>query len=94
MLLVLGASMPCGGLKHGEQRFSRDRCRPQRLDVDDRRDRAHRAFAVFAQSQPVPSVNTVVHLSTGIAVVLVLTYLLSLVFFFRPGGGRPHGREG
>jgi len=87
VLLVLGLSMLTGGLKHGEQRFSRTVAglNAAMLTI------AMIGLivpAVFAQSLPAPNHDRVEQLSTGIAIVLMITYLLSLIFFFRtPSAG-------
>jgi len=87
LLLVLGVSMLGGGLKHGTQRFSRTVAGTNAamlmiavigLIVP----------AVFAQSLPQADPGAVIRLSTGISAILVITYGLSLIFFFRtPGTG-------
>ncbi|HZQ35993.1 MAG TPA: calcium/proton exchanger [Dehalococcoidia bacterium] len=82
MLLVLGLSMLTGGLRHGMQRFSQTvaglNAAMLTLAVI-----GLIVPAVFAQTLPVGDPNAVEHLSIGIGVVLMVTYLLSLVFFFQ-----------
>jgi Ca2+:H+ antiporter len=82
ILLVLGMSMFFGGLKHGEQRFSRTAAG---LNASMLTIAVIGLIipAVFAQSIPAGDTKAVLHLSVGIAIVLVVTYVLSLVFFFR-----------
>lgn len=87
LLLVLGFSILVGGLKNGQQRFSR-------LAATTSASALMIAViglivpAVFAQAQLYANQATIVNLSTGIAIVLIVTYALSLVFFFEtPGAG-------
>ena len=87
ILLVVGMSMLFGGFKHGEQRFSRT---VAGLNASMLTIAVIGLIvpAVFAQSLPRPDESAVFHLSTGIAAVLIVTYLLSLIFFFRtPSAG-------
>jgi Ca2+:H+ antiporter len=81
ILLVLGLSMLCGGLRHGTQRFSRT-IAGMNASMLTIAVIGLIVPAVFAQSLPAANAAAVVHLSTGIAVVLIVTYFLSLIFFF------------
>jgi Ca2+:H+ antiporter len=81
-LLVLGLSILLGGLRHGELRFSRTMASLNAsllmiavvgLAVP----------AVFARSLPVGQTGPVDRLSVGVALILLVAYFLSLVFFFR-----------
>jgi Ca2+:H+ antiporter len=86
-LLVLGLSLILAGLRHGELRFSRDVAAINSsllmiavvgLAVP----------AVFAGSAPTRSGVPIEHLSVGVAGVLLVAYILSLIFFFRtPSAG-------
>ncbi len=82
LLLVLGMSMFLGGVRHGEQRFSRS-VAGMNASMLTIAVIGLIVPAVFANSLPSANRDAVVHLSTGIAIVLMVTYLLSLVFFFR-----------
>ncbi len=81
LLLVLGASLVAGGLRHGTQTFSRSIAGINStmlviavvgLFVP----------AVFGQSLGDEHGTEVRHLSDGVAIVLIGIYALSLVFFF------------
>lgn len=82
MLLVLGLSMLTGGLRHGMQRFSQTvaglNAAMLTLAVI-----GLIVPAVFVQTLPSANPKAVEHLSVGIGIVLMATYLLSLVFFFQ-----------
>ncbi len=82
VLLVLGLSMLTGGLRHGVQRFSQTvaglNAAMLTLAVI-----GLIVPAVFAQSLPAQDTKAVEHLSIGIGIVLMTTYVLSLVFFFQ-----------
>lgn len=82
ILLVLGLSFLVAGLRHGELRFSRviAGMHGSLLSI------AVVALvvpAVFAQTIGPGHDVAIEHLSIGVAVVLIVTYVLSLIFFFR-----------
>jgi Ca2+:H+ antiporter len=86
-LLVLGLSFVLGGLRHGELRFSR-------TTAGTNASLLIIAFvglavpAVFAHSSDRASGLPIEHLSLGVAAILLLAYLLSLIFFFQtPAAG-------
>jgi len=93
LLLVLGLSMLSGGLRHGVQRFSQTvaglNAAMLTLAVI-----GLIVPAVFAQSLPEQNAHAVEHLSIGIGIVLMLTYFLSLIFFFQTpeAGGETSAR--
>ena len=86
-LLVFGLSLLLAGLRHGELRFSRSLAGINSslliiavvgLAVP----------AVFASSAQGGSGAAIQHLSVGVAGILLVAYLLSLIFFFRtPSAG-------
>lgn len=82
LLLVLGFSILAGGLKNGTQRFSR-------LAATTNASVALIAVvglivpAVFADSATHASPADLFNLSTGIALMLIAVYALSLLFFFQ-----------
>jgi Ca2+:H+ antiporter len=87
LLLVLGASLVAGGLRHGVQRFSRTTAG---INSTMLMIAVIGLFvpAIFGQSIGRRHGPEVRHLSDGVAVVLIVIYALSLVFFFG------HPREG
>ncbi|MHB8577689.1 MAG: calcium/proton exchanger, partial [Dehalococcoidia bacterium] len=89
LLLVLGASCLAGGLRHGTQTFSRSLASTNAtllliavigLFVP----------AVFLGSAGPTYQARVQHLSDGVAIILIVVYVLSLVFFL----GHPEEGEG
>jgi Ca2+:H+ antiporter len=88
LLLVMGASMLLGGFKHGIQRFDR-------LAASNSSTMLALAViglgipAVFSHSIEQANANAVEWLSIGVAIVLILLYVLSLIFsFFGPSSGQ------
>lgn len=89
LLLVLGASLLVGGLKNGVQTFSKS---VSGLNSTLLFIAVIGLFvpAVFARSLPAAELhgNETRQLSDGVSIVLIITYVLSLVFFFtHPGEG-------
>lgn len=86
LLLVLGLSMVLGGLKHGIQRFDR-------LAAGNSSAMLALAViglgvpAVFSHTIDVVNHDAVEWLSIGVAIILIVLYLLSLVFSFASGSG-------
>lgn len=97
VLLVMGASVLCGGLKNGTQHFDRSNAGVNSTML---------ILAVIALGVPslfgytieAHSHHAVEVLSIGVAVVMILVYLLSLLYSFRAGPVRQMGhtdpREG
>lgn len=89
LLLVLGASLLAGGLKHGTQRFDRRGVSVMMTTM---------TIAVIGLviptifSSAIDRVNhiSVEYLSIGVAIALLVGYILSLVFTFR---AKPHERD-
>ncbi len=82
LLLVFGASVLAGGLKHGTQQFSRSIAGVNSTMLFI----AVIALfvpAVFGQSIGDQHGDEVRHLSDGVAIILMVIYALSLVFFLR-----------
>jgi Ca2+:H+ antiporter len=82
ILLVLGLSFLAGGLKHGFQRFSR---RSASVSVTMMTLAVIGLIipAVFAQAIEERDHFGVEYLSIGVAIALMLVYVLSLIFSFR-----------
>lgn len=80
LLLVLGASMLAGGLRHGTQTFSKS---VAGINSTMLMIAVAALFvpAVFGQSLHDLHGSEVRHLSDGVAIVLIITYAFSLVFF-------------
>lgn len=93
LLLVLGLSMVLGGARHGEQRFSRT-VAGMNASMLTIAVIGLIVPAVFANSLPHADRSAVIHLSTGISFVLIVTYMLSLIYFFRTprAGGETSAR--
>jgi Ca2+:H+ antiporter len=81
MLLVLGLSLLLAGVRHGDLRFSRTMAATNAtllmiavigLAIP----------AVFALTAPKVAAEPVLHLSLGVAAILLFAYVLGLVFFF------------
>lgn len=95
MLVVLGASLLLGGLRHGEQRFD------QRLASTNATMMSLAIVvlmipAVFAlgSGDKGPTHQDIVSLSDGASVVLIVLYVLYLfATVFTKGGGTPHHSE-
>ncbi|MFN8557977.1 MAG: calcium/proton exchanger [Dehalococcoidia bacterium] len=95
LLLVLGASLLAGGLRHGTQTFSRTIAGVNSTMLFIAVI-ALLVPAVFGQSLGDEHGVAVRHLSDAVAVVLVVIYALSLVFFFghpQEGAGAADGEE-
>jgi len=97
LLLILGLSLVAGGLGQSELKFNR-------TSVGMSAGMMSAAVvglvfpALFHATHPNPDALTELRLSEGVAVVLILTYLLSLVFTLRTHrwliGGDPHDMPG
>lgn len=97
LLLILGLSLVAGGLNQSELKFNR-------TSVGMSAGMMSAAVvglvfpALFHATHPNPSALTELRLSEGVAVVLIATYLLSLVFTLRTHrwliGGDPHDMPG
>ena len=87
LLLVLGLSMVLGGMKHGIQRFDR-------LAAGNSSAMLALAViglgvpAVFSHTIDIVNHDAVEWLSIGVAIILIVLYLLSLVFSFASGNGQ------
>ena len=81
VLLVLGSSLLVGSLRHGRLQFSRHLA-SQNASLLTIAVIGLAVPAVFATSIGSGNANAVEHLSIGVAVILMTTYVLSLVFFF------------
>ncbi len=82
VLLVLGASILVGGIKNGTQKFS------QPIASANSSMLAIVAISlalptIFSATAPKESAQAAQHLSIGVALILVILYILSLVFYFR-----------
>ena len=88
ILIVLGASVLLGGLKHGEQRFDA-RVAGVNATMMMLAVVALIVPAVFARGDATHhlSVTDLDHLSDGVAVVMIVMYALYLVFTLRGGSG-------
>ena len=94
ILIVLGASMLFGGLKHGTQRFDAQAARTSSTMM---------ALAVLALVIPAvfalgeaahrPSERDIAWLSDGLAIVLIVIYLLYLLFSLRRPSVAPVDRR-
>jgi Ca2+:H+ antiporter len=90
LLLVLGLSILLGGFKHGMQRFDR-------LAAGNSSAMLALAViglvvpAVFSHSIDLVNHDAVEWLSIGVAIVLIVLYLLSLVYSFGSGNHKEHG---
>ena len=94
LLLVLGASVLAGGVKHGRQRFSREHASASATSL---------VLAVLALA--VPSIfnhtlggetqpaNVVESISLGVAVVMIVLYALGLFYKLRHGAADTIGQE-
>jgi Ca2+:H+ antiporter len=93
VLLVLGASILLGSLRHGRLHFSRHLAglNASLLTIAVI---GLAVPAVFAKSLNPSGGNAVEHLSVGVAIIFMLTYILSLIFFFRTpeAGGEERSR--
>ena len=97
LLLILGLSLVAGGLGRSELKFNR-------TSVGMSAGMMSAAVvglvfpALFHATHPNPDALTELRLSEGVSVVLILTYLLSLVFTLRTHrwliGGDPHDMPG
>ena len=97
LLLILGLSLVAGGLGQSELKFNR-------TSVGMSAGMMSAAVvglvfpALFHATHPNPDALTELRLSEGVSVVLILTYLLSLVFTLRTHrwliGGDPHDMPG
>lgn len=87
VLLVLGSSILLGSVRHGRLHFSRHLA-SQNASLLTIAVIGLAVPAVFANSLGAGGGDAVEHLSVGVAIILMLTYVLSLVFFFRtPAAG-------
>lgn len=90
LLLVLGLAMLVGGLKNGVQRFDQ-------LAAGNSSAMLALAViglgvpAVFSHTIDLANHDAVEWLSIGVAVVLMVTYFLSLIFSFSSSSNRVHG---
>ena len=82
VLLVLGLSLLVGGVKHGFQKFSR---RGASVNVTMMTIAIIGLLvpAIFAQAIEPRNHDAVEYLSIGVAIALMLAYVLSIVFSFR-----------
>jgi Ca2+:H+ antiporter len=94
ILIVLGASVLLGGLKHGEQRFDA-RIAGVNATMMMLAVVALIVPAVFARGDTTHhlSVTDLDHLSDGVAVVMIVMYALYLIFTLRGGSGGGHHEE-
>ncbi len=101
VLIVLGAAVLLGGLKHGTQRFDAH-IAGVNASIMSLAIMAMAIPAIFAigDSEHHPTESDIVRLSDGTAIVLIVMYglyLLYTVFMRRsviPAGGQGHGEDG
>ena len=88
ILIVLGASVLLGGLKHGEQRFD-SRIAGVNATMMMLAVVALIVPAVFARGDATHHLTTkdLDHLSDGVAVIMIVMYALYLIFTLRGGSG-------
>ena len=82
VLLVLGLSLLLGGIKHGFQKFSR---RGASVNVTMMTIAIIGLLipAIFAQAIETRNHDAVEYLSIGVAIALMIAYVLSIIFSFR-----------
>ncbi|MDE3091910.1 MAG: calcium/proton exchanger, partial [Chloroflexota bacterium] len=90
ILLVLGLSVLAGGLKHGFQRFGR-RSASVSVTMMTIAVIGLAVPAVFAQAIETRSNVGIEYLSIGVAVALMIGYVLSLIFTFTLPSEQTHG---
>lgn len=88
LLLILGLSLLVGGLRHGRQRFDRRLAgvNSTQLMLATSALIIPSLFAISADSHHPLSIDA---LSMGVAVVMILIYILGVVFAFRQGSSTP-----
>ena len=93
ILLVLGLSLLVGGLKHGFQTFSQ---RGAAVNVTMMTIASIGLLipAIFAQAIEPRNHDAVEYLSIGVAIALMLAYVLSVIFSFRLPSAETHTLPG
>ena len=102
LLLILGFAIVAAGWRRTEITFSATAAAAS-LGMMVLAAAAFAAPSLYALAHPAPDARTILHISDGVALFLVATYLLSLLFTLRThrsllqpdaGGGEHHWRPG